>query len=267
MVNSNPNIQQEVIGLIPAGGQATRISPLAGSKELYPVGFRTVDDGSLRPKVVCHYLLEKMRFAGIRRAYFVLRSGKWDIPTYWEDGTLVDMNLGYLVVRLPYGVPYTLDAAYSFVQNSVVALGFPDILFQPDDVYRRLLAHLSDSHADVVLGVVWVEQPDKSGMVDIDEAGSVRLIVEKPKQSDLCYSWFTAAWMPSFTEFLHQYLIGIELPAQEVMLADVMQAAIASGLKVEVEIFENGSFLDVGTPEGLVQAVRQSVEDISNQLG
>lgn len=185
MVYRNQNVQQEVIGLIPAGGQASRISPLAGSKELFPIGFQTVADGSLRPKVVSHYLLEKMRLAGIRRAYFVLRSGKWDIPGYWEDGTLVDMNIGYSIVRLPYGVPYTLDAAYPFVQNAVVALGFPDILFHPDDVYRRLLAHLSDSSADVVLGVVRVEDASKSGMVDIDETGSVRLVVEKPEQSDL----------------------------------------------------------------------------------
>ncbi|MEO1560926.1 MAG: dTDP-glucose pyrophosphorylase, partial [Cyanobacteria bacterium J06632_19] len=33
-----------VIGLIPAGGKATRISPLPLSKELYPVGFRDDDD-------------------------------------------------------------------------------------------------------------------------------------------------------------------------------------------------------------------------------
>lgn len=265
MVSRNQNIQQ-AIALIPAGGQATRISPLAGSKELYPVGFRTVEDGSLRPKVVCHYLLEKMRSAGIQRAYFILRAGKWDIPAYWGDGALVDMHLGYLIVRLPYGVPYTLDAAYPFIRDAVVTLGFPDILFQPDDAYKRLLAHLSNSHADVVLGVVWVEQPDKGGMVDFDEAGCVRLIVEKPQHSELRYSWFTAAWMPSFTEFLHEYLLEIELPSPEVLLSDVLQDAIASGLKVEVEIFANGSFLDIGTPEGLFQAVRQSVADINEQV-
>lgn len=70
MASSNQNKEQEVIGLLPAAGQATRIAPLPGSKELYPIGFRSVEGGSLRPKVVCHYLLEKMRLAGIRKAYF-----------------------------------------------------------------------------------------------------------------------------------------------------------------------------------------------------
>jgi glucose-1-phosphate thymidylyltransferase len=50
-----------VIGLIPAGGQATRIAPLPCSKELFPLGFSSMNSGQgMRPKVVCHYLLEKM---------------------------------------------------------------------------------------------------------------------------------------------------------------------------------------------------------------
>ena len=84
-------VQLEVIGLIPAGGQASRISPLPCSKELYPIGFRHVDgDHSLRPKVTCHYLLERMRSAGITKAYIVLREGKWDIPAYLRDGAMSD---------------------------------------------------------------------------------------------------------------------------------------------------------------------------------
>ncbi|WP_233744930.1 hypothetical protein [Leptodesmis sichuanensis] len=64
------NSPLEVIGLIPCAGQATRLAPLPLSKELYPVGLRSLPDGKLRPKVVSHYLLEKMRLAGIRKAFF-----------------------------------------------------------------------------------------------------------------------------------------------------------------------------------------------------
>lgn len=268
MASSNQNQEQEVIGLLPAGGQATRISPLPGSKELYPVGFRYVEDGSVRPKVVCHYLLEKMRLAGIRKAYFVLRSGKWDIPSYWGDGMLLEMNLGYLMVRLPFGVPYTLDQAYPFVKNAVVAMGFPDILFQPDDTFKRLLAHLAARDADVVIGLLPFEHPHKGGMVDFDTEGRVRSITEKPAQSDLRYSWCTAVWTPTFTEFLHQYLVKIEtkrspnntahnlIQRREIPLGDVFQAAIDNGLRVEAEVFEDEPYLDIGTPEDLVRAVR-----------
>jgi glucose-1-phosphate thymidylyltransferase len=90
----NRRRHSEIIGLIPAAGQATRIAPLPCSKELYPIGFRTVpgSDG-LRPKAVSHYLLEKMQIAGVRKAYFILRQGKWDIPAYWGDGEMLEWTL------------------------------------------------------------------------------------------------------------------------------------------------------------------------------
>jgi hypothetical protein len=67
---------EHVVGLLPAGGQGTRIGPLPFSKELFPIGFRSHKEGQdLRPKVVSHYLLEKMRLAGIQEVYIVLRPG------------------------------------------------------------------------------------------------------------------------------------------------------------------------------------------------
>ncbi len=124
----NKQLKKEVMGLIPAAGRATRIAQLPCSKEVYPVGFETGGEGNTPvPKVVCHYLLEKMRLAGVTRAFIVLREGKWDIPAYLSDGTLCDMDLAYLLLGLPYGVPYTVDQAYNFVKEAVIAFGFPDI--------------------------------------------------------------------------------------------------------------------------------------------
>lgn len=269
MTNSNQTTKREVIALLPAGGQATRIAPLPVSKELYPIGFRLVDqDRSFRPKVVCHYLLEKMQRSGIDKAYFVLRPGKWDIPAYFGDGTMLKMNLGYLIMGLPFGVPYTLDQAYPFVQEALVALGFPDILFQPNDAFVRLLSRQATTQADVVLGLFPTDQPHKAGMVDFDATGRVRLIIEKPLQSNLLYMWGIAVWTPAFTQFMHEYLIAIKAGSVrssagshleqklELPIGDVIQAAISNGLRVEAEVFPDGTYLDIGTPEDLVRAVR-----------
>ncbi len=266
----NQEREFEVIGLIPAAGEARRIAPLPLSKELYPIGFRSVDETqNLRPKVVCHYLLEKMRLAGITKAYIILRSGKWDIPAYLGDGAMVDMSLGYLMMGLPFGVPYTLDQAYLFVQKAIVVLGFPDILFQPDDVFTKLLVRQVTSKADVVLGLFPTAQPQKAGMVDFDTEGRVRLIKEKPKQTDLRYMWGVAVWTPVFTSFLHKYLVTIEAnrqqnqagnypsKEQELAIGDVIQAAINTGLQVQAEVFTDGEYLDIGTSEDLVRAVRR----------
>ena len=268
MTSSHQTTKRKVIGLLPAGGQATRISPLPASKELYPVGFRRVDEGgSLRPKVVSHYLLEKMQLAGIDQAYFVLRSGKWDIPAYFRDGTILKMNLGYLIMNLPFGVPYTLEQAYPFVQDSLVALGFPDILFEPEDAFVKLLARQATNQADVVLGLFPTNQPQKAGMVDFDETGLVRVIIEKPPQTDLRYMWGIAVWTPAFTQFMHEYLIEVEAnkvrsdvdsnlpPQSELPIGDVIQASIYKGFRVEAEVFSQGSYLDIGTPDDLVRAV------------
>ncbi len=260
-----------LVGLIPAGGKATRISPLPLSKELFPVGFRgDIDDvkksnqanrATLRPKVVSHYLLEKMQLAGIDKAYFILRPGKWDIPAYFGDGAMLAMNLGYLIMGLPYGVPFTLDSAYPFVKNAVIALGFPDILFEPQDAFTQILKRLEASNADVVLGLFPTDKPYKAGMVDFDDTGKVISIIEKPPESDLRFMWGIAVWKPEFTEFLHEYLIAVKedinlskLP--EIPIGNVIQAAISKGLRVEAEAFADGSYLDIGTPDDLIKAVR-----------
>jgi glucose-1-phosphate thymidylyltransferase len=274
--NRDREFHREVIGLVPAGGQATRIAPSPCSKELYPVGFQLVGDGhGPRPKVVCHYLLEKMRLAGITKAYIVLRQGKWDIPAYLGDGTMLDMHLAYLMMRLPFGVPYTLDQAYHFVQNSLIALGFPDILFEPDDALVRLLAQQVATNADVVLGLFPTEQPQTADMVVLDGNGQVRRIVIKPLQTDLRYTWIIAVWTPAFTHFLHEYLaaaqlespqddIGNGLPKKrELFVGDVIQAAIEAGLQVEKVIFPEGSYLDIGMPDNLVKAVHNSVVQVT----
>jgi glucose-1-phosphate thymidylyltransferase len=261
------NCTLEMIGLLPCGGQATRLAPLPLSKELYPIGLRSLPDGQLRPKVVSHYLLEKMRLAGIRKAFLILRSGKWDLPAYFGDGKLVDMHLGYLLLGLPYGVPYTLDQAYPFIQNALVALGFPDILLQPEDVYVRLISHQARTEADVVLGLFPCDRPEKAGMVDFNpENGFVEQIIEKPRQTNLRFMWAAALWTPTFTQFLHEHLVEQKLTigfqsyaeaGKELPIGDVIQAAIATGLRVEAEVFETGVYLDIGTPEDLVLAIQQ----------
>ena len=268
MTSRNQGQEQEVIGLLPAAGQAKRIGPLPGSKELYPIGFRLVDEGrSLRPKVVCQYLLEKMRLADITKAYILLRSGKWDIPAYLGDGAALNMHLGYLIMGLPFGVPYTLDQAYPFVKEALVVLGFPDILFQPDDAFIRLLERQATRKVDVVLGLFPTDQANKAGMVDFDAEGRVRLVLEKPLQTSLRYMWGIAVWTPIFTQFMHEFLAAIEADKlqneidktlqqqQELPIGDVFQAAIDNGLEIDAEVFANGTCLDIGTPENLVRAV------------
>lgn len=259
-----------VVGLIPAAGVSARLAPLPCSKELLPVGFMPTPGGP-RPKPVCLYLLERMRLAGIERAYVVLRPGKWDIPAYLGHGGQLGLRLGYLLMDLPHGSPYTLDQAYPFVRGCVVALGLPDIIFEPADAYARLLERRRATGADVVLGLFPSDAPHTADMVATDAGGRVERVEIKPAQSGLRYSWMIAVWGPRFTEHLHRHLAEVERqrggpdparrPQREVYVGDVIVSAIAAGLHVDSVAFPEGSALDVGTPDNLVRATRRySVE-------
>jgi glucose-1-phosphate thymidylyltransferase len=269
--NRDKELHREVVGLLPAGGQATRIAPLPCSKEIYPIGFRPVEGGrSLRPKVVCHYLLEKMRLAGITKVYIVLRKGKWDIPAYLGDGTMLNMHLAYLMMRLPFGAPYTLDQAYPFVQDALVAFGFPDIIFRSEDAFVRLLARQATTNADVVLGLFPTDQPQEMDMVDLDDDARIHSIVIKPPQTHLRYTWIIAVWTSVFTHFIHEYLAAVQRVdgqddggnnasgQRELFVGDVIQAAIQEDLLVEAVLFPGDTCLDIGTPDNLIEVVRNN---------
>ncbi len=271
-LKKNIELRMKKIGLIPAAGTADRIAPLPCSKELYPIGFQSIDAGcEFRPKVVSHYLLEKMRTADIAEVYIVLRKGKWDIPEYFGDGKALNMHLAYLIMDLPFGVPYTLDQAYPFVKDSMVVFGFPDIIFQPDDALSSLLARQAASSADVVLGLFPAGRTQKADRVDLDAAGRIREIKIKSARTHLRYAWVIAVWTQAFTQFMHDYLIHLQdeirrhkidgslTQPRELFIGDVLQAAIGNNLYVEGVPFRDGTFLDIGTPDSLLKTIRHSV--------
>jgi len=251
--------EPETVGLIPAAGRASRISPLPCSKELFPVGFRVDPDSqSARPKVVAHYLLEKMRIAGIVKSYFVLRSGKWDIPAYFGSGSMLNMDLAYLTLDVSWGVPRTLDQAYPFVRDAFVAMGFPDILFGPDDAFVRLKERRAETHPDIVLGLCPPSDIRKDDAVAFGTDGIVKDLVLKPVDRTLPYSWAAALWTPAYTEFLHDYVRRNQVSVSagpELTAGHAINAAVHAGLKVEAVVLGDAPYLDIGTPDNLARAI------------
>ena len=252
----------EMVGLIPAGGLGSRIAPLCCSKEIFPIGFRQVDDGhSLRPKAVCEYLIERMSHASIRKIFLVLRPGKWDIPAYLGDGSTCNVHLAYLVARLPFGAPYTLDQAYPFVRNSLVAIGFPDIIFEPDDAFKILAQRQSATGADLVLGLYPTDRPQITDMVECADDGWVRSFVVKPQHTTLRDTWIIAVWTPVFTQFMHEYLAFCQMRdaahSVELSVGDIIRVALKKGMKAFAVPFPAHHFVDVGTPSDLARTIRK----------
>jgi glucose-1-phosphate thymidylyltransferase len=272
-VNRTKISYTETVAVIPAAGTAARLAPLPFSKELIPIGVDMLGkDNRLQAKVVSHCLLGMLNQAGIKKAYIVLQSKKLDIPAYFGSGQMVDMDLAYLFVDFSIAVPYTLDRAYSFVQNKLVALGFPDIILRPENSFEKLLAKYRQTRADIVLGLYPTDQPHKMDVVDLDENGGIRRIRPKPftiNGEKVSYAWLTAIWTPVFTRYLHEFVLehkkkylnvggkAAEKNKGELFVGDIFQAAIEDNLNIETVLFAEGDCLDIGTPDDLARAVEK----------
>lgn len=248
----------QIIGLIPAAGQATRLGPLPCSKEIFPIGFTTSEAGQRRVKVVSQYLLEAFKAAGIQQVMMVLRQGKWDIPSYFQGEAALGLELAYCLMQHPYGAPFTLDAAYPFIQHATVAIGFPDIIFEPQTAFNTLKARLLSSRADIVLGAFRVAEPARCDMIALSEDGCVTDIHIKQADTGLQYSWGIAMWTPTFSRYMHELLQRKlkEVITAELHVGHVLQAALADGFIVPAVTF-NSEYIDIGTPNGLVAAQRR----------
>jgi glucose-1-phosphate thymidylyltransferase len=210
-----------------------------------------------------HFLLEGFRQAGIETAHLILAPGKWDIPELLGSGKDFGLQIAYLVRDLPYGVPFTVDAATPFVAGSRIAFGFPDIVFRPAHAVAQLALRQQESQADVVLGLFPVEEPDKWDAVVLDDRERILDIVTRPHGRREGRTWILSVWSEVFTRYLHafvereagRYVSGSKVAVDpDVPMGAVMKAALSDGLSFEYIWFDDGFCLDVGTPEDLIRA-------------
>jgi glucose-1-phosphate thymidylyltransferase len=252
----------EITGLIPAGGLAERLGKLPFSKEVFPY-----QNESGKMMVISENLINYYRLAGITDILFIIRKGKWDIPGHFGDGSAHGVNIGYLIMNLPYGTPFTLNQAFPFVKDKIVALGFPDIIFKPENAFVTIKAQLLSSNAEIVLGIVKTDSYLKSDMIEFKDDKTISNIVIKQNRPDLKYSWFIAMWKPAFTVYMNQFLqlflqrqpdgkmVLKDGTSREIFVGDIIQSAFSEGMKTGYAIFENGSFLDIGTHDDLQKLI------------
>jgi glucose-1-phosphate thymidylyltransferase len=263
----------EPVGVIPGGGSATRLAPLPCSKELLPVGFRQTSRGP-RPKVIANYLVDGFRLAGARQVFWLIDRTKADIMQYFGSGADFGTRMAYVPSEVSPSVVHTVDAAYAFLRDRHVLFGFPDIIFEPALAPRKLWERLQQRGVDVVLGAVPAPPEQVADRVEIGAEGRALQIRVKPANCPWQNAWILAAWAPRFTSFLHTWLQALQAsPASgggvgaELYMGDALQAAIQAGLSIEVETFQDGSFIDAGTPAGLEAAVSRHGPSNSAAVG
>jgi len=242
-----------LLGLVPAAGRATRLTGVAGSKELVPVP-GPGPGGAPRP--VAEFLLSALAGAGVERAYVVLRTGKWDVAEHFAAAPPPGLRLAYLVTAGTDSIPASLDLAYPFARGATVVTGFPDSCFTPLDAVGRAVRRHRAGGAAVTVVLFRSDRPDKTDMVELDGDRVVGLRV-KPGACGLDYTYGAAVWSPEFTEFLHDFLArrqGREpRPEPELQISQVLVAGLAAGLEIDAETTPLGRYVDVGTPEDLAR--------------
>jgi len=239
----------EPIGLIPAAGRGLRLG-LPYPKELYPI------IRSNRYKPVAQYVLENMVAAGIRYIILVINETKHQLIGYFGDGSRFGCHISYVVQEnlekenqsTSPGLVHALDAAYHLTQGKTVAFGMPDTIMNPPDVFTNLLEN-HDPDINLTLGLFQTDRPEKLGMVQFDEQNRVQRIVDKPAQTDLLYAWGCMTWSAVFTEHLHSCLHDGGVTD----FALVMNMAIKNGMHVRGVPIQDGSYVDLGTYEDIME--------------
>jgi len=199
-----------------------------------------------------------MAVAGIEKVFIVIRDGKYDIPSYFTRLNLTEPSLAFITVPETKGVPFTLDRAHPFIQDSNIAFGFPDILFDNAGAFRELVDKWPDLPGDILLGVMPADNPRKVDMIEFGDNGIVSKLKIKPTESEHSHTWALALWTPKFTGYLHEkvkYIKTGDTGQKEIHLGDIINMAIEDGFIVKGHEVSSEPFIDIGTFPDLKRAL------------
>lgn len=252
-------MSESVIAVIPAAGWARRLGDaVTGSKEVSDIG------GS----PVAAHVLRRLAISGVERAVILVREGKWDVPEALLDVPDLDVRLAFVVISETPSELHTVASGLVHTGQSLVALAYPDVLFEPKDAFGELLERQTQTGADLVLGLFPTESPERVDMVALDgRSRPVEVVIKQPGRG-LEFSWAIAVWTPRFSEYLLDR-VPVVASAKgtagskrepEASVGDVVQRALEDGLDVEAVIFRDGAYVDIGTPEDLERARNQTQE-------
>jgi dTDP-glucose pyrophosphorylase len=240
-----------MIGIIPAAGAGQRIQPLGCSKELLPVGSRTVDGGE-RPKAVAEYLVERMISAGAEQICMVISAEKTDLIRYFAERTYA-AEIFYVLQQEPRGLCDALFRAEKFArQHDRVLIGLPDTIWFPENGYQQSLSILDERRSDVSLLLFPVTNPSAFDAVASDEFGYVREVQVKRAEADSHWIW--GAVTTTGLAFHNLKLLWESRHREDEYLGHLLNAYISAGNVVR-STCSGEIYLDVGTLEGYHQAL------------
>ena len=231
-------------GIILAGGKGTRLYPLtiAISKQILPVF----------DKPMIYYPLSMLMLAGIREILII--STPDALPLFRDllkDGSQWGLKFEYAEQAEPRGLADAFLVGREFIGDSPVCLTLGDNIF-----YGQGMGSLLQSCAEIKDGALIfgykVHDPERYGIVEIDENGKVKSLEEKPQEPK-------SEWAVPGIYFYDNQVVKIAESLEpsargEIEITDLNRIYLEKGL-LKVKLFGRGvAWLDAGTHESLIQA-------------
>ncbi|MCA1673380.1 MAG: glucose-1-phosphate thymidylyltransferase RfbA [Actinobacteria bacterium] len=243
-------------GIVLAGGSGSRLHPItqAVSKQLLPV----------YDKPMVYYPLSVLMLAGIREILII--STPLDLPLFrrlFGDGNRLGLRLSYAEQAQPNGLAEAFVIGADFIEDGSVALVLGDNIFYGPG-FSRTLQHCVASLDGCVLFGYPVKDPQRYGVGEVDAAGKLVSIEEKP----------TVPRSNKAITGLYFYDNGVVQIARsltpsargELEITDVNLHYLQQGRATLIDLGRGFAWLDTGTHDSLLEA-GQFVQVLEHRQG